>query len=239
MIAPVLPTYNRAPLAFVSGQGSWLTAEDGRRYLDLGSGIAVNALGHAHPALVATLTAQAQKLWHVSNVYTIPEQERLAHLLVDQTFADTVFFTNSGVEALECAIKVVRKYHDDTGNPGRYRIITCAGAFHGRSLATLAAGRQEKYLKGFEPMVEGFDQVALNDLEAVKKVGPIEKVYPGHGPAGGPEVLATDAAYIQEFLKATPKGAKKEAAMKTMQAKYPSYALPIILDLAVSARLAP
>jgi acetylornithine/N-succinyldiaminopimelate aminotransferase len=128
----------------------------------------VTALGHGHPHLVKALQRQAQTLWHCSNLFRIPGQEKLAERLVANSFADTVFFTNSGVEALECAIKIVRKYHDDTGNPGRYRIITCAGAFHGRSLATLAAGRQEKYLKGFEPMVEGFDQVAFGNLNEMR-----------------------------------------------------------------------
>ena len=139
MIPSVLPTYNRAPLAFVKGEGSWLIAEDGRRYLDLGSGIAVNALGHAHPALVQVLTDQAQKLWHVSNVYTVPEQERLAGLLTDQTFADTVFFTNSGTETAELAIKMARKFHYDAGHPERVEIVTFDGAFHGRSTGAIAA----------------------------------------------------------------------------------------------------
>ncbi|MBC7479570.1 MAG: aminotransferase class III-fold pyridoxal phosphate-dependent enzyme, partial [Pseudorhodobacter sp.] len=129
MIPSILPTYNRAPLAFVKGEGSWLTAEDGSRYLDLGAGIAVNALGHANPQLVATLTEQAQKLWHVSNLYRIPEQQRLADLLVQETFADSVFFTNSGTEAAELAIKMARKYHYDLGRP-REQIITFDGAFH-------------------------------------------------------------------------------------------------------------
>jgi acetylornithine/N-succinyldiaminopimelate aminotransferase len=156
MITPVLPTYNRAPLAFVSGQGSWLLAEDGKRYLDLGSGIAVNALGHAHPDLVQTLTEQAQKLWHVSNVYTIPEQERLAKLLTDNTFADTVFFTNSGTETAELAIKMARKFHYDVGQPDRTEIIAFEGAFHGRSTGAIAAAGSEKMVKGFGPLMPGF-----------------------------------------------------------------------------------
>ena len=156
MIPPVLPTYNRAPLAFVKGEGSWLQAEDGRRYLDLGSGIAVNALGHAHPALVAALTDQAQKLWHVSNVYTIPEQERLAKLLTDTTFADTVFFTNSGTETAELAIKMARKFHYDAGHPERVEIIAFEGAFHGRSTGAIAAAGSEKMVKGFGPLMPGF-----------------------------------------------------------------------------------
>jgi acetylornithine/N-succinyldiaminopimelate aminotransferase len=156
MIASVLPTYNRAPLAFVSGTGSWLLAEDGRRYLDLGGGIAVNALGHAHPALVATLTEQAGKLWHVSNVYRIPEQERLADLLVDRTFADTVFFTNSGTEAAELAIKMARKFHYENGQPERVEIIAFEGAFHGRSTGAIAAAGSEKMVKGYGPLMPGF-----------------------------------------------------------------------------------
>ncbi|MDZ4089402.1 MAG: aspartate aminotransferase family protein [Tabrizicola sp.] len=156
MIPSVLPTYNRAPLSFVKGEGSWLTAEDGRRYLDLGSGIAVNALGHAHPALVQALTDQAGKLWHVSNVYTIPEQERLAKLLTDATFADTVFFTNSGTETAELAIKMARKFHYDAGQPERTEIVAFEGAFHGRSTGAIAAAGSEKMVKGFGPLMPGF-----------------------------------------------------------------------------------
>ena len=156
MIPAVLPTYNRAPLAFVKGEGSWLIAEDGRRYLDLGSGIAVNALGHAHPALVQTLTEQAQKLWHVSNVYTIPEQERLAKLLTENTFADTVFFTNSGTETAELAIKMARKFHYDSGHPERVEIVAFEGAFHGRSTGAIAAAGSEKMVKGYGPLMPGF-----------------------------------------------------------------------------------
>ena len=153
MIPAVLPTYNRAPLAFVSGQGSWLQAEDGSRYLDLGAGIAVNALGHANPALVETLSTQAAKLWHVSNLYRIPEQERLAAMLVDRTFADTVFFTNSGTEAAELAVKMVRRHWYDKGQPERAEILTFEGAFHGRSSAAIAAAGSEKMVKGFGPLL--------------------------------------------------------------------------------------
>ncbi|WP_128513498.1 aspartate aminotransferase family protein [Tabrizicola thermarum] len=156
MIPSVLPTYNRAPLSFVKGEGSWLIAEDGHRYLDLGSGIAVNALGHAHPALVQTLTDQAQKLWHVSNVYTIPEQERLARLLTENSFADTVFFTNSGTETAELAIKMARKHHYDAGHPERIEIVAFEGAFHGRSTGAIAAAGSEKMVKGFGPLMPGF-----------------------------------------------------------------------------------
>lgn len=168
MIPHVLPTYNRAPLAFTKGEGSWLTAEDGTRYLDLGAGIAVNALGHAHPALVATLTEQAGKLWHVSNLYRIPEQERLADLLVENTFADTVFFTNSGTEAAELAIKMVRKYWYEKGQPERVEIITFEGSFHGRSTGAIAAAGSEKMVKGFGPLMPGFTHLKFGDHEALR-----------------------------------------------------------------------
>jgi acetylornithine/N-succinyldiaminopimelate aminotransferase len=168
MITPVLPTYNRAPIAFVKGQGSWLTAEDGSRYLDLGAGIAVNALGHANSDLVATLTEQAQKLWHVSNLYRIPEQERLAAMLVDRTFADTVFFTNSGTEAAELAIKMARKYWSEKGQPDRIEIITFDGAFHGRSTAAIAASGAEKMVKGFGPLMPGFTHLPFGDHDALR-----------------------------------------------------------------------
>ena len=167
MIPPVLPTYNRAPLSFVSGAGSWLVADDGRRFLDLGAGIAVNSLGHANPDLVAALTTQASKLWHVSNLYTIPEQERLAEMLVDKTFADTVFFTNSGTEAAELAIKMARKYHYDRGQP-RAEIITFEGAFHGRSTGAIAAAGSEKMTKGFGPLMPGFRQLKWADHDALR-----------------------------------------------------------------------
>jgi acetylornithine/N-succinyldiaminopimelate aminotransferase len=164
----LLPTYARVNLAFERGEGVWLIATNGERYLDFTSGVAVNALGHAHPHLVAALTAQAQKVWHVSNLYEMPEAERVAQRLCDASFADVVFFCNSGAEAMECTIKMARKYHSVNGAPERYRIITFEGAFHGRTLATLAAGGQKKYLEGFGPIVEGFDQVAFGDIEATK-----------------------------------------------------------------------
>ncbi|MGL4311386.1 MAG: aspartate aminotransferase family protein [Paracoccaceae bacterium] len=173
MIPAVLPTYNRAPLEFVSGEGAWLTASDGRRFLDLGSGIAVNALGHAHPALVATLTEQAQRLWHVSNLYRIPEQERLAALLVDRSFADTVFFTNSGTETAELAIKMARKHHYDAGHPEKIEIIAFEGAFHGRSTAAIAAAGSEKMVKGFGPLMPGFIHLPFGDMAALRAaIGP-------------------------------------------------------------------
>jgi acetylornithine/N-succinyldiaminopimelate aminotransferase len=165
----LLPVFARMDLAFERGEGPWLISTTGERYLDFGSGIAVNALGHAHPHLVEALKTQAEKLWHTSNLYQIPDGERLAQRLAEHTFADTVFFTNSGAEALECAIKMARKYHAAKGHPGRYRIITFEGAFHGRTLATLAAGGQQKYLEGFGPKVEGFDQVAFADHEAIDR----------------------------------------------------------------------
>jgi acetylornithine/N-succinyldiaminopimelate aminotransferase len=163
-----MPTYNRADLVFERGEGAYLFAPDGRRYLDFASGIAVTALGHAHPHLVAALTEQAGKLWHTSNLFRIPGQERLAERLVAASFADSVFFTNSGGEAVECGLKMVRKYHDENGQPERYRVITCDGSFHGRTLATISAAGQEKYLKGFLPAVEGFDQVAFGNLNELR-----------------------------------------------------------------------
>ena len=168
MITAVLPTYNRAPLAFVKGEGSWLTAEDGSRYLDLGAGIAVNALGHANPALVAALTEQAAQLWHVSNLYRIPQQEKLAEMLVDKTFADTVFFTNSGTEACELAIKMARKYHYDNDQADRVEIIAFEGAFHGRSTGAIAAAGSEKMVKGFGPLMPGFRQLKWGDHDAIR-----------------------------------------------------------------------
>jgi len=170
MITPVLPTYARAPLAFERGEGVRMYDQAGDEYLDFGAGIAVNVLGHAHPHLVAALNEQAGKLWHTSNIYQIPGQEKLARRLVDNSFADTVFFCNSGAEAIECSIKMARKYHAAAGNDARYRIITFEGAFHGRTLAALAAGGQEKYLEGFGPRMAGFDQVPLGDMDAVRSV---------------------------------------------------------------------
>ena len=162
-------TFARAPLAFERGEGVWLIEANGDRYLDLAGGIAVNSLGHSHPHLVAALTEQAGKLWHVSNLLEIPDQRRLAERLTEHTFADKVFFTNSGAEALECAIKTARRYHYVNGHAERYRTITFEGAFHGRTLATIAAGGQQKYLEGFGPKVDGFDQVPFDDIDAVAK----------------------------------------------------------------------
>lgn len=167
MIPSVLPTYNRAPLEFVKGEGSWLFEADGRRFLDLGSGIAVNALGHAHPKLVEVLSTQAQNLWHVSNLYKIPQQEKLADLLVEHTFADTVFFTNSGTEACELAVKMARKYFYEKDQPERVEIITFDGSFHGRSSAGIAAAGTEKMVKGFGPLLPGFVHLTFGDMDGL------------------------------------------------------------------------
>ena len=168
MTSSLLPTYARAKVSFERGEGAWLIARDGSRYLDFGAGIAVNSVGHGHPHLVAALTEQAQKVWHVSNLFEVPEAERLAQRLVEASFADVVFFANSGAEANEACIKMARKYHAAGGHPERYRIVTFEGAFHGRTLATIAAGGQQKYIDGFGPKVDGFDQVPFGDLEALK-----------------------------------------------------------------------
>ncbi|WP_164658220.1 aspartate aminotransferase family protein [Tropicibacter sp. Alg240-R139] len=167
MIPSVLPTYNRAPLQFVKGEGAWLIEADGRRFLDLGAGIAVNALGHAHPALVQALTDQAQNLWHVSNLYEIPQQQALADKLVEHTFADTVFFTNSGTESCELAVKMARKYFYDKEQPEKVEIITFDGSFHGRSSAGIAAAGSEKMTKGFGPLLGGFVHLTFGDLDGV------------------------------------------------------------------------
>ena len=166
MIPSILPTYNRAPLSFVKGEGSWLIEADGRRFLDLGAGIAVNALGHAHPDLLASLTEQAGKLWHTSNLYRIPAQQELADRLVAATFADTAFFTNSGTESCELAVKMARKFFHDAGQPERTDIIAFGGSFHGRSSAGIAAAGSEKMTKGFGPLLPGFRHVPWGDHDA-------------------------------------------------------------------------
>ncbi|QFS81770.1 Succinylornithine transaminase/acetylornithine aminotransferase [Roseivivax sp. THAF40] len=168
MIPSVLPTYNRAPLSFVKGEGSWLIEADGRRFLDLGAGIAVNALGHAHPALVEALSEQAHSLWHVSNLYRIPQQQALADALVAHTFADTVFFTNSGTESCELAVKMARKYWYDKGAPERTEIVAFSGSFHGRSSAGIAAAGSEKMTKGFGPLLPGFTHLEFGDHDALR-----------------------------------------------------------------------
>ena len=175
MFPALLPTYNRTDVAFVRGEGSYLFAEDGKRYLDFGAGIAVAAFGHANPRLVKALTEQAGKLWHTSNLYRVPGQESLSKKLVENTFADTCFFVNSGTEAIELAIKMARRYQFVSGHPERFHIISFAGAFHGRTYAAINAGGNEKYLEGFGPRMPGFDQVTLTgnlaaDLDAVKKL---------------------------------------------------------------------
>ena len=167
MTSSVLPTYARFPLAFARGEGAWLETTDGARYLDLGGGIAVASLGYSHPHLVDALTKQAQQLWHTSNLFQVPQAERLATRLAEASFADYVFFTNSGAEALEGAIKTARKYHAAAGHPERFRIVTFTGAFHGRTYATIAAGGTDKYIEGFGPKAPGFDRVPFGDIAAV------------------------------------------------------------------------
>ncbi|MBF9045131.1 acetylornithine/succinylornithine family transaminase [Rhodobacterales bacterium HKCCE4037] len=168
MISPVLPSYSRANLSFVKGEGSWMIEADGRRFLDFTSGIAVLALGHGHPKVVETLKAQAEKLWHTSNLYQVPEQIALAERLVDHTFADTVFFCNSGTEAAELAIKMARKYRDANGEPERTTILTFEGAFHGRSMAAISAAGTEKLVKGFGPLLPGFRHLPFGDHDALR-----------------------------------------------------------------------
>ena len=168
MITPVMPTYARWDVAAERGEGCYLYAADGRKFLDFTSGIAVTSLGHCHPHLIDAVTEQARKLWHVSNLFQIPGQQRLAERLVTNSFADTVFFNNSGAEAVELSIKVARKYQSHIGHPERYRVIGCHGSFHGRSFATLAAAGAEAYLKGFGPVMDGFDHVAFNNLNEMR-----------------------------------------------------------------------
>ncbi len=173
MITPLMPVYARIPVAFERGEGMYLYDTNGKKYLDFYSGIGVMCLGHSHPTLVKALQDQAAKLWHTANTYEIPHGARLAERLCAASFADTVFFTNSGAESIECAIKMVRKYHYDKGNKGKYRLVTMSNAFHGRTLAGIAAAGQEKLTKGFEPLPDGFDVVPFGDIEAVKAaIGP-------------------------------------------------------------------
>ncbi|GIL39149.1 aspartate aminotransferase family protein [Roseiterribacter gracilis] len=168
MFPPVMPVYARADVRFERGEGVWLWDDQGRRYLDFVAGIGVTAFGHAHPRLVASLTEQAKKLWHVSNLYTVPGQERLGKKLVDNSFADTVFFTNSGVEAWECGVKTVRKHFHAKGQPQKNRIIVIQGAFHGRTLGAISAAKSEKMVTGFGPLLDGFDQVAFGNLNEMR-----------------------------------------------------------------------
>ncbi len=168
MVSSVLPSYARAPISFERGEGPYLFTSDGKRYLDFTSGVAVVSLGHANPRLTKALTDQAHKLWHCSNLFEVEGQKRVAQLLIDHSFADTVFFCNSGAEAVEAAIKMARKYHAATGHPEKYRLIACTGSFHGRTLATLAAAGNEKYLAGFGPPLEGFDHVPFGNLNEMR-----------------------------------------------------------------------
>jgi len=198
----LLPTYARANLAFERGEGAWLTSTEGERFLDFGAGIAVTSLGHAHPHLVKTLIAQAQKLWHVSNLFEIPQAELLGRRLAEASFADLVFFTNSGTEAVEGAIKTARKYHFVGGHPEKFRIITVQGAFHGRTIAAVTAGGNPKHLEGFGPKPEGFDQVPFGDLEALRAaIGPQTGailVEPIQGEGG---IRAVPLAHLQAMRK--------------------------------------
>ena len=202
----VMGTYARQDVAFERGEGSWLISTTGERYLDFASGIAVNALGHAHPGLVAALTEQAQKLWHTSNLYRIPGQERLAERLCAATFADRVFFCNSGAEAIEGSIKLARRYQHVSGHPERYRVITFKGAFHGRTLATIAAAGNEKYLDGFGPLTPGFDVLPAIDMAAVEAaIGPETAaimIEPVQGEGGIRPVPAEDLRRLRELCDA-------------------------------------
>ena len=168
MIPAVMPSYARVDVVFERGEGPYLYATDGRRFLDFGAGIAVSAVGHAHPRLVEALVTQAGKLWHTSNLYRISEQERLAQRLVDATFADSVYFCNSGAEAVETSVKMARKHHHDAGRPERYRVITFDGSFHGRTLAMISAGANAAHKQGFGPMVDAFDHVGFGNLNEVR-----------------------------------------------------------------------
>ena len=204
MITPVMPTYARYDLTVERGEGVYVFGTDGKRYLDFGAGIAVASLGHCHPHLVKALKTQADTLWHISNLYHIPAQERLAERLVINSFADTVFFNNSGAEAVEFGFKMMRKYHADLGDPKRYRIISIEGAFHGRSLACIAAGRQEKHLAGFGPVVDGFDQVAFGNLNEMRAAITPDTagivIEPVQGEGG---IRPIDADYLKELREIT------------------------------------
>lgn len=200
MIPAVLPTYAPADLAFERGEGVYLFDADGRQYLDFASGIGVDALGHAHPRLVGVLQEQAAKLWHCANLYRIPDQERMAERLVAASFADSVFFCNSGAEAVECGLKMARRYHHANGAPERYRILGFEGAFHGRTLATIAAGGQAKHLEGFGPPMDGFDHVPFQNINALRAaIGPETAailVEPVQGESG---IRAIDAENLQRL----------------------------------------
>ncbi|MDZ7713690.1 MAG: aspartate aminotransferase family protein [Rhodovibrio sp.] len=197
-----MPTYNRVDLSFETGDGPYLITDRGARYLDFASGIATTNLGHGHPHLVKALQEQAGKLWHVSNLWRIRESERLAQRLAEATFADQVFFCNSGVEAFEAAIKLVRKYHDDSGQPNRYRVITVDGAFHGRSLNAISAAGSEKLLKGFAPQIDGFDHVGFNNtnelVNAITDETAAILVEPVQGDGG---IRPADLQYLQALRR--------------------------------------
>lgn len=202
MTDALMPTYNRVDLNFETGEGPYLITDQGDRYLDFASGIATTNLGHGHPHLVKALREQAGKLWHVSNLWRIEESERLASRLAEATFADQVFFCNSGVEAFEAAIKLVRKYHDDSGQPHRYRVITVDGAFHGRSLNAISAAGSEKLLKGFAPQVDAFDHVGFNNtnelVNAITDETAAILVEPVQGDGG---IRPADLQYLQALRR--------------------------------------
>ncbi|MDB5415606.1 MAG: acetylornithine transaminase [Rubritepida sp.] len=200
MIPALMPTYNRADLAFERGEGAYVWTDDGRRFLDFGSGIATSSLGHGHPHLVKAIAEQAAKVMHVSNLYRVPQAEKLAARHVAASFADSVFFCNSGAEANEGMVKAVRKYHAENGHPERFRMICFEGAFHGRTLAMLAATGNEKYLAGFGPVVEGFDHVPFGNMNAVRDaIGPATAgimIEPIQGEGG---VRPADLRFLKEL----------------------------------------
>jgi acetylornithine/N-succinyldiaminopimelate aminotransferase len=195
-----MPSYGRTDVAFERGDGPYLFSDDGRKFLDFGAGIAVTALGHNHPKLVTALTEQAGKLWHTSNLYNISLQQRLADRLVENSFADTVFFCNSGAESVEASIKLMRKYHSANGNPERYRMISFEGSFHGRTLATVAAGANDAHRAGFGPAVDGFDHVAFGNMNEVRDAVSAETagimIEPVQGEGG---VRPADPEFLREL----------------------------------------
>ena len=201
-MSAVMSTYGRYELEFEKGEGPFLYSTDGRRYLDFAAGIAVNSLGHSHPHLVKTLQDQAAKLWHVSNLYNIPEQTRLADRLAAATFADKVFFCSTGLEAMEGAIKLCRRYHFANDAPERWRVVTVEGAFHGRSLATIAAAKNEKHLEGFGPPIDGFDQVPFNNLNELRNsIGPETAAIAFEPVQGEGGIRPADLDYLRSLRK--------------------------------------
>ena len=201
-MSAVMSTYGRYELEFEKGEGPFLYSTDGRRYLDFAAGIAVNSLGHSHPHLVKTLQDQAAKLWHVSNLYNIPEQTRLADRLAAATFADKVFFCSTGLEAMEGAIKLCRRYHFANDAPERWRVVTVEGAFHGRSLATIAAAKNEKHLEGFGPPIDGFDQVPFNNLSELRNsIGPETAAIAFEPVQGAGGIRPADLDYLRSLRK--------------------------------------